>query len=173
MCRFWTFWASFPIKRSEGHLFTTCKIYEQKLMNFETNSLGIILGILMTMSKISASSQKVLAEWLRMPERQELFPGLVRVISIRENFYELVLGLMCCKGERVWSLTEYLRILSQPQLNLNLTQLSWVWHDNGFAHHHPPHPSELNIHHMEPQINLWCWLTTTSTLWSTTTTKTK
>ena len=45
-------------------------------MNFETNSLGIPSGILMTMSKIPALSQKVLAEWLRMPERQELFPGL-------------------------------------------------------------------------------------------------
>ena len=28
-------------------------------------------------------------------------------------------------------------LLSQPQLNFNLTQLSWVWHENGFAHHHP------------------------------------
>ena len=46
-------------------------------MNFETNSLGITSEILMTMSKFPALSQKVLAEWLRMPERQELFPGLV------------------------------------------------------------------------------------------------
>ena len=24
---------------------------------------------------------------------------------------------------------------TQPQHNLNLTQLSWVWHENDFAHH--------------------------------------
>ena len=45
-------------------------------MNFETNSLGITSGILMTMSKIPALLQKVLAQWLRLPEKQELFPGL-------------------------------------------------------------------------------------------------
>ena len=45
-------------------------------MNCESNSLGITSRILMTMSKIPALSQKVLAEWLRLPERQELFPGL-------------------------------------------------------------------------------------------------
>ena len=30
---------------------------------------------------------------------------------------------------------------TQLQHNLNLTQLSWVWHENGFAHHttSPPH----------------------------------
>ena len=41
---------------------------------------------------------------------------------------------------------------TQLQHNLNLTQLSWVWHENGFAHHHPP--PKLNFHHKEPQINL-------------------
>ena len=27
---------------------------------------------------------------------------------------------------------------TKPQNNLNLTQLSWVWHDYDFAHHHQP-----------------------------------
>ena len=40
----------------------------------------------MTMSKIPALSQKVLAEWLRMPERQELFPGLPQGASIQTFF---------------------------------------------------------------------------------------
>ena len=45
-------------------------------MNCDSNSFGITSQILMTMSKIPALSQKVLAEWLRMTERLELFPGL-------------------------------------------------------------------------------------------------
>ena len=45
---------------------------------------------MMTMSKIPALSQKVLAEWLRMPERQELFPGLPipTADSYRDNYQE-------------------------------------------------------------------------------------
>ena len=46
------------------------------------------------------------------------------------------------------------RTPTQPQHNLNLTQLSWVWHENGFAHP-PPTPPKLIFHHKEPQINLW------------------
>ena len=41
-------------------------------------------------------------------------------------------------------------ILSKPQLNNNSTQpnitLSWVRHENDFAHHHrPPPPQKLNV----------------------------
>ena len=65
-------------------------------MNFETNSLGITSGILMTMSKIPALSQKVLAEWLRMPERQELFPGLPLCSLVNENagIFDIVIRIL-------------------------------------------------------------------------------
>ena len=44
---------------------------------------------------------------------------------------------------------------TKPQNNLNLTQLSWVWRDYDFAHHHhPPHPHKLNFLHKEPQFNI-------------------
>ena len=43
---------------------------------------------------------------------------------------------------------------TQPQHNLNLTQLSWVWHDYCCS---PPH-RELYFHRMQHQINLWCCL---------------
>ena len=44
------------------------------------------------------------------------------------------------------------RLLSQPQHNLNLTQLSWVWHDYCYSYQHtPPHTTrELYF--------LWCCL---------------
>ena len=47
---------------------------EPKYMNCNASSFGITS--LMTMSKNPALSQKVLQDWLRMPERPELFAGL-------------------------------------------------------------------------------------------------
>ena len=44
---------------------------------------------------------------------------------------------------------EVLNVLSKPQLNHNSTQpnitLSWVRHENDFAHHPTPHPHKLNV----------------------------
>ena len=45
-------------------------------MNCNAKSLCITSIMLMTMSKNPALSQKVLEDWLRLPERQDLFPGL-------------------------------------------------------------------------------------------------
>ena len=42
--------------------------------------------MLMTMSKIHALLQKVLEDWLRLPERQELFAGLLDVTTLNELF---------------------------------------------------------------------------------------
>ena len=47
-------------------------------MNCNAKSLCITSIMLMTMSKNPALSQKVLENWLRLPERQELFAGLPR-----------------------------------------------------------------------------------------------
>ena len=48
----------------------------------------------------------------------------------------------------------------QPQYILNLAQLGWVEHKNGFEHQnqHSPTPPKLNFHQKDPQINLWCCL---------------
>ena len=43
--------------------------------------------------------------------------------------------------------------LSQPQLNLNLTQLSWVSHDDDFEHPLPT-PPKLNFNQYRPQSNI-------------------
>ena len=43
---------------------------------------------------------------------------------------------------------------TQPRHNLNLPQLSWVWHNYDFArppHHHPP---KLNFNQNQPQSNI-------------------
>ena len=45
-------------------------------MNCNAKSLCITSIMLMTMSKNPALSQKVLENWLRLPESQELFAGL-------------------------------------------------------------------------------------------------
>ena len=45
-------------------------------MNCNAKSLCITPIMLLTMSKNPALSQKVLENWLRLPERQELFAGL-------------------------------------------------------------------------------------------------
>ena len=46
-------------------------------MNCNAKSLCITSIMLMTMSKNPALSQKVLENWLRLPESQELFAGLL------------------------------------------------------------------------------------------------
>ena len=46
-------------------------------MNCNAKSLCITSIMLMTMSKNPALSQKVLENWLRLPESQELFAGLI------------------------------------------------------------------------------------------------
>ena len=46
-------------------------------MNCNAKSLCITSIMLMTMSKNPALLQKVLENWLRLPESQELFAGLV------------------------------------------------------------------------------------------------
>ena len=46
-----------------------------KYMNCNDKSLCITSMMLMTMSKNSTLSQEVLEDWLRLPERQELFAG--------------------------------------------------------------------------------------------------
>ena len=48
-----------------------------KYMNCNAKSLCITSMMLMTVSKNPALSQKVLEDWLRLPERQELFAGLL------------------------------------------------------------------------------------------------
>ena len=47
-------------------------------------------------------------------------------------------------------------IVTTPN-NLNLTQLSWVWHDYEFANHHPT-PHKLYLHPKQPQINIQSYL---------------
>ena len=46
-------------------------------MNCNAVSLGITFLILMTVSKNPALLQKILEDWLRLPESQEIFAGLV------------------------------------------------------------------------------------------------
>ena len=60
--------------------------------------------------------------------------------------------------QNFWSKTSIVTTPTQPQHNLNLTQLSWVWHD--YCCSPPPHHTnrELYFHRMQHQINLWCWV---------------
>ena len=53
-----------------------------RCMNCNAISLGITSLILMTVSKNLALSQKILEDWLRLPESQELFAGLVEVVVV-------------------------------------------------------------------------------------------
>ena len=55
-------------------------------MNCNAISLGITPLVLMTMSKNPALLQKVLEDWLRLPERQELFAGLMSTLYLFINF---------------------------------------------------------------------------------------
>ena len=48
-----------------------------KYMNCNTKSLCITSMVLITLSKNPAISQKVFEDQLRVPERQELFAGLI------------------------------------------------------------------------------------------------
>ena len=50
----------------------------------------------MTMSKIPALSQKVLAVWLRMTERLELFPGLM--LRLIMNYLEQMKMFLSFRG---------------------------------------------------------------------------
>ena len=66
-------------------------------MNCNAKSLCITSIMLMTMSKNPALSQKVLENWLRLPESQELFAGLVVHFKLHFELIPSNQKLMCHK----------------------------------------------------------------------------
>ena len=58
-------------------IFSEYVMNKLKYMNCNAKGLCMTFIMLMTMSKIHALLQKVLEDWLRLPERQELFAGLL------------------------------------------------------------------------------------------------